>query len=179
MRADLRDENSDDPIIIDADDLQDAILEMGDDFLVAHDIWFVATGASEVGHAGIKAFLKEHQRDIRGAFLINLESVGAGTLSAITREGIRAPRRADRRLLRLLSDVAKDLHIKLDTASYDWNETESASAMRSRIRSVTITGLDENGMQAFAASRDDVPESVRPKQVYDVVRLVTELIRRS
>ena len=179
MRADLRDEDSDEPIIVDADDLQDAILEMGDDFLVAHDIWFVATGASEVNHAGIKAFLKEHQRDIRGAFLINLECVGAGELSVLSREGIRAPRRADRRLLRLLTDVAKDLHIQLGTMAYDWSETESASAMRSRIRSVTITGMDENDMQAFAASRDDVPENVSPKQVHNVVRLVTELIRRS
>jgi hypothetical protein len=51
--------------------------------------------------------------------------------------------------------------------------------MRSRVRSVTIAGLDENVLPAYSHTSDDVPENVNPKQVYDVVRMVTELIRRA
>ncbi|MBR3326184.1 MAG: M28 family peptidase [Atopobiaceae bacterium] len=177
MRADLRD--SDEPIVIDEQDLQEAILELGDDFLVSHDIWFVATGASELDHAGIKAFMTEHKRDIRGSFLINLEAIGAGALSVITKEGLRLPRNADRRLVRMLATIAQDLHIGLDTALFDWDETDAASAMRSRVRSVTIAGLDDNNLPMYSHTSDDIPENVNPKQVSSVVRLVTELIRRS
>ena len=53
-------------------DLQDEILSMGEDELLCHDIWFVALGASEHDHAGMKQFLSEHKRDIRGAFLLSL-----------------------------------------------------------------------------------------------------------
>ena len=69
------------------DELRDAITSMGDDELLGHDIWFVATGASECGNAGMKAFLDEHRDKLRGVFLINLESIGAGTLATLTTEG--------------------------------------------------------------------------------------------
>ena len=176
-RADLAE--GDEPIYIDAEDLQDAILEMGDEFLVAHDIWFVATGASEVDHAGMQAFIDTHRRDIRGAFLVNMDCIGSGALSLLVREGVNSPRRADRRLVRMITGIAQDLHIQLDTAICNWGEHDSATAMRSRVRSVTITGLDDNNLPAFSHTPDDVPENVDPRQVSDVVRIVTELIRRS
>lgn len=177
-RADLR-EDDDSPIIIDVEDLQDAILEMGDEYLVAHDIWFVATGASETDHAGIKAFMEGHARDIRGAFLVNLDSIGAGSLSVVVREGINVSKRADRRLVRMLTSIAQDLHIQVETAMQNWTDHESTIAMRKRIRSVTIMGLDENDLPANAHTASDVPENVNPRQVSNVVRIITELIRRS
>ena len=178
MREDARNEG-DEPLVIEADDLQDASLELGDDYLISHDIWFVATGASEVNHAGIRAFIDAHRRDVRGAFLVNLNSIGAGSLSVIVREGLHAPRRADRRLVRMITGIAQDLHIPIDTAMYNWDECESATSMRSRVRSVTIAGLDENNLPAYSHTSSDIPENVDPRQVSDVVRIVTELIRRS
>ena len=177
-RADLR-EDLDEPIIIDAEDLQDAILELGDEYLVAHDIWFVATGASETHHAGIKAFMDNHKRDIHGAFLVNLDSIGAGSLSILVREGVTVSKRADRRLVRMLTSIAQDLHVQVETAMHNWSDRESTISMQSRIRSVTVMGLDENDLPANSHTSNDVPEWVNPHQVSDVVRMVTELIRRS
>ena len=177
--ATLRDDLRDDPYESAEGDLKDAMLDMGDEFLDEHDVWFVATGASEAEHGGMKAFLDAHRRDIRGAFLINLECVGAGTLSVYVREGLATHRRADRRLVRLIGDVARDLHIKVDTAMCDWTETDAATAMKARVRSATIVGLDDSDLPALSHTVDDVPENVSPKQVYDVVRIITEVIRRS
>lgn len=176
QRMDIRD---DDPIVVDIDDLQDAILELGDEYLVAHDIWFVATGASETNHAGIRAFIDAHRKDIRGAFLVNLDSIGAGSLSLVVNEGLHVSRRADRRLVRLLTSIAQDLHIQIENAMMNWTDRESTITTRSRIRSVTITGIDEDVLPAYSHTMEDVPEVVDPKQVSNVVRMVTELIRRS
>ena len=175
LREDLRDA---DELFSDAD-MQDAMLELGDEFLDEHDIWFVATGASDRDHAGIKAFLDAHRRELRGAFLVNLECVGAGSLAVYAREGMRNRRRADRRLVNLITSIARDLHIPMDTAMYDWDETDAATAMRARVRSVTIVGLDENDLPALSHTLDDVPENVNPEQVDDVVRIVTEIVRRA
>lgn len=169
----------DTPIVIDQDDLQDAILSMGDDDLLAHDIWFVAVGSSSVKHAGIKAFLSNFRQDIRGAFLINLDSIGAGTPTLLTTEGLHAGRRSDRRIVRLLSTVADDLHVPLQKASYDWADTDATPAMRSRVRAVTLMGTDENGLPALSHTQDDIPANVSPEQVSAVVRVVTEAIRRA
>lgn len=161
------------------EDLQDAILEMDDDALVAHDIWFVALGASSVDHAGMDAFLAEYRKTCRGAFVINLDSVGAGDLTAITAEGIHNRRRADRRMLRLFSNTAKDLHVELGQATHSWGDTDATSAMRSSMRSVTIMGMNEFGMPALSGTAQDIRENVDDDQVASVARVVTELIRRS
>lgn len=159
--------------------LRDAILAMSDDDLRAHDIWFVATGASALGHAGIKDFIAKNRKSLRGAFVINLECVGAGDLTLLTNEGLGAPRRADRRLARLISSVASDLHLDLGQLSRTWADTEATPLMRSHLRAVTLMGLGDNELPAFAHTADDVPENVNPEQVENVCALIMETIRRS
>jgi len=42
------------------------------------DVWFLFTGAEEVGGAGLEAFLKHHQDEVNDARFIVVNSVGAG-----------------------------------------------------------------------------------------------------
>lgn len=161
------------------DELRNEVLNMGYDELISHDIWFVALGSSELGNAGMKAFLTEHRRDIRGAFLVNLECVGAGELSLLTREGAEFPRRIDRRIARLLTKTSSDLHIDLGSTPYDWIDTDATLAMRSSVRSATIMGLGDDGLPALSHKSNDVWENVDAEQIERVAQLVTEIIRRS
>lgn len=157
----------------------DAVLSMGNDELRCHDIWFVAAGASELGAAGMHAFLRDHKRDIRGCFLINLDAVGAGSLSILSREGLDDTRACDRRISRLCKRVAENLHIELEEAPYDYAQTDATEAMRSSVRSLTLMGLDANGLPAFRGTNEDVAENIDDKQVKQVAQLVSEVIRRA
>lgn len=159
--------------------LREAILSMGDDELVAHDIWFVALGSSELDHAGIKSFLAEYRSKIRGAFLVNLDSVGAGELTTYTREGLFASRRTDRRVERLLGNIADDLHISLGRATHDHRDTDATPAMRASVRALTIQGTTDDGVPALSHTADDVIENVDAAQVTAVADMVAELIRRA
>lgn len=161
------------------EDLRDAVLAMNDDALLCHDIWFVGLGASGLGHAGMKAFLAQHRKQIRGAFVINIDAVGAGELTMFTREGIINSRRADRRMVRSLARTAADLHIGLAQAEHEWGSTDATPSMRAHVRSVTITGVDPSGMKALSGTPADVIERVNPAQAAQVATLVTEMIRRS
>ncbi len=160
-------------------ELKDAVLSMGSDELLCHDIWFVALGASENNHAGMKQFLSEYRREIRGAFLINLDCVGAGSLTVLTAEDPYNTRRADRRITRLLSKIAEDLHIQLQKRVYDYGRTDATPAMHASVRSATIMGCDENGLPALAHTQDDVAHMIDAKQVKQVAQMVCELIRRA
>ena len=160
-------------------ELQDAVLSLGDVDLVAHDIWFVAVGASELDHAGAKAFIENHRKELRGAFLINLDSVGAGQLTALSQEGLGSHRRADRRLLKFLGRISKDLHIPLAERSRPWADTDATPAMRTSIRSVTLMGCDPGEVPALAHTAENIAANVDPAQVSQVNQLVSELIRRS
>lgn len=161
------------------DELRDAALSLGDDALIAHDIWFVALGGSSLDHAGMRAFLGQHRRDIRGCFVFNLDCIGAGELTLLTREGLHPTRRADRRLGRIVSNVARDLHVELAQRDYEWNPTDAWVSMCSSVRSLTIMGLNESGLPALSRTPDDVPENVSGDQANLVTEIVTEAIRRS
>ncbi len=159
--------------------LRDAILAMADDDLRAHDIWFVATGASAFDHAGIKSFVEQNRKKLRGAFVINLECVGAGDLTMLTSEGFGQPRRADRRIINLLGKVSNDLHINLGKLDRPWADTDATPLMRKHLRGVTLMGLGTGELPAFAHTANDVPENVDAEQVEDVCALIMEAIRRS
>ncbi len=161
------------------EELMEEVFRLGDDALISHDIWFVALGGSSLDHAGMRAFLQQHRKEIRGSFVINLSCVGAGELSLLTHEGIEETRRADRRLGRILSTVARDVHIELNQANYNWTSTDALPAMASRLRAVTLMGIDEAGMPALARTANDVPENVSGEQATLVTEIVTEAIRRA
>ena len=161
------------------EELRDAVLTIGDDALVAHDIWFVALGGSSLDHSGMREFLRQHRSEIRGCFVVNLDCVGAGNLTLLKSEGLEGTRRADRRVSRLLSGAAADLHVELDQRPLDWASTDATPAMRSSLRSVTIRGVDENGLPALSHTSEDVPENVSGDQAAQVAEIVTEMIRRS
>lgn len=161
------------------EELREAVLSLGDDALVSHDIWFVALGASSLDHAGMKAFLAAHRSEVRGCFVVNLDCVGAGDLTVLTHEGLENARRADRRLTRLLSDAATDLHVSLEKKRYDWASTDASPAMRASTRSVTLMGMGANGLPALTRTPDDVAGNVDGDQAAHVAEIVTEMIRRS
>lgn len=160
-------------------EMREAILHMGDDMLVAHDIWFVALGSSELDHAGTDAFLSDYRTACRGAFVINLDCVGAGELTLLGQEGVHNRRRADRRLVRMLTNTAQDLHIPLSRDMKTNMTTDATAVMRSSMRAVTIAGLNPQGVPALSHTQEDTLDQVDPNQISDVADLVCELIRRS
>ena len=159
--------------------LRDAILDMSDDELLAHDIWFVALGASSLNHAGMTAFLQDFRTQIRGAFMVNLDCIGAGNLTLMTREGISSARRADRRMERLFTQIAADLHIDIEKAPLDWAETDVTQAMRRSVRGLTIMGLSDDGVPALSHTAEDMSLAVDKTQASNVSAMIAELIRRA
>ena len=172
----LRESDADAPT---DDELVEAAESLAIDELLCHDIWFVALGANGLDHAGMKAFIAKHRPQLRGAFVINLDCVGAGTLSILSSEGLGNTRRVDRRINRLLKGAAADLHVDLAETPFDWNSTDATPAMRASMRAATIMGVNELGLPALSRTHDDVPENVDPAQASLVASLVTELIRRA
>lgn len=179
-RSGLRVVDGDEPADAPTDeDKVEAVLDMNDDALLCHDIWFVALGASDCDHAGMRAFLAEHRKEIRGSFVINLDSIGAGDLTLLSHEGLLITRRADRRLMRMMTTVASDLHIPVEKTKYDWSSTDATPSMLSSMRSITVMGTEASGMRALSHTAADVPENVVPAQAVAVTEAVAELIRRS
>lgn len=160
------------------EEMKDAIASMGDDELLGHDIWFVATGASECGNAGIRAFLDEHRDKLRGVFLINLESIGAGELAMLATEGRRRVLKGDRRIMKLVSRVSTDFHTPFATVDMPSVETDAYAAMSMSLRSLTIAGVDGPRF-ACSHTEEDQAYNIDERNVSAAADVVTEVIRRS
>ena len=161
-----------------SEDMLSAVASMGDDELLGHDIWFVATGASDCDGAGMKAFLASHRDKLRGVFFINLESVGAGRLSVVTVEGEQQLFKGDRRIMNLVSKVCKSFHVDCGALEMPYAKTDAYAALEASRRALTIAGVDGTRL-ACARTEDDLPHNVNPTNIATVSEVVTEVIRRS
>lgn len=160
------------------EDMLSAVASMGDDELLGHDIWFVATGASDCDGAGMKAFLASHRDKLRGVFFINLESVGAGRLSVVTVEGEQQLLKGDRRIMNLVSKVCKSFHVDCGALEMPYAKTDAYAALEASRRALTIAGVDGTRL-ACTRTEDDLPHNVNPTNIATVSEVVTEVIRRS
>lgn len=160
------------------EEMLEAITSLGDDELLGHDIWFVATGASECSHAGMEQFLIDHRDKLRGVFMINLESIGAGETSIVSHEGVDGKLKGDRRISSLLKQVAQDFHKPFETVDMPYLDTESSAALNMHLRAVTVAGVDGPRL-ACSYSHDDVPQNIDAEKIDFVAEVVTEVIRRS
>lgn len=161
-----------------AEDMLTAVASMGDDELLGHDIWFVATGASDCDGAGMKAFLAAHRDKLRGVFFINLESIGAGRLSVVTVEGEQQLLKGDRRIMNLVNKVCKSFHVDCGAFEMPYAKTDAYAALEASRRALTIAGVDGPRL-ACAYTEDDLPHNVNPTNIATVSEVVTEVIRRS
>lgn len=160
------------------DDLREAVASLGDDELLGHDIWFVATGASEHGNAGIREFLESHRDKLRGVFLINLECIGAGRLAMLSTEGERRVLKGDKRIMRLVSRVSADFHHEIGAVDMPYVDTDAHAAMERSLRSLTIAGVDGASF-ACSHSQEDIPLNIDTSNIALAADVVTEVIRRS
>ena len=161
-----------------SEDMLAAVASMGDDELLGHDIWFVATGASDCDGAGMKAFLAAHRDKLRGVFFINLESVGAGRLSVVAVEGEQQLLKGDRRIMNLVNKVCKSFHVDCGAFEMPYAKTDAYAALEASRRALTIAGVDGPRL-ACAYTEDDLPHNINPTNIATVSEVVTEVIRRS
>ena len=160
------------------EELRQAVTSMGDDELLGHDIWFVATGSSENDNAGMRAFLDAHRDKLRGVFMINLECVGAGQLAMLSVEGSNKTFKGDKRIMRLFSHVSTDFHRPLPTVEMPYVDTDAHVAMERSLRAMTLAGVDGSGF-ACSHTEDDQPINLNTENIQFAADVVTEVIRRS
>lgn len=123
------------------------------------EIWFVALGAEMSGHAGMKAFIKEHEEELRGSIVINLEAMGAGHLSGITKEGVLKKHSPSTRLKRFLRNASQLSGVTAGTAEMTWRDSTSSYAMEKGLQAISLVGMDGQ-KPALAGQSDDVLENV-------------------
>jgi hypothetical protein len=146
--------------------------------LTEKEIWFVATGAGEVGGAGMKEFLKSYGDELKDAYFLGMYCVGTGSLGYISEEGGPISKvRADRRLVTAAKRVAREQDMPVKGRTSRWAITDIFVAKRRGMKAISVMAFDVNGRLGAWRSLDDTPDHVGEEQLALAADYVTALIR--
>ncbi len=161
--------------------IRESVVSMTESDLLDKEVWFVALGASGAGGQGMKNFLDLHSSELRGSLIINLEAVGAGSISYVDVEGTGKPRRADRRLMSLIKKASKEVRgTEMKAKSLDWRNTDATPAMIAGMRALTIMGFADNGVAPVDwHTVEDTANIVEEDKLEYMTRLLLKVIENS
>jgi hypothetical protein len=142
------------------------------------ELWAVALGATSSG-AGLADFLRRYPFDREMTLFVGLESIGAGNLCYVTREGLLRERPADPQLLQLAATIdAADPLINAEPRAYRREHTSAAQLLYQGQRAMTIACFEADGETPFRGSMADTPAVIDAQMLERAMRLVAGLVRQ-
>jgi len=141
------------------------------------EVWFVATGAEEVGTVGMKAFLKEHGPDVRDAFIINIDNVGSGAVYYVDSEGMAKRYRSDRRLTGAARRAVTENELPIRSREYKGLSTDATPALARGYRAMSVMAFDINGRLPNWHWATDTVENVDEKNLESAAEFVCAVIK--
>jgi hypothetical protein len=145
--------------------------------LVEKEVWFVATGAEEVGTVGMKAFLAEHGHNLADAVIINLDNIGTGAVAYVTREGMARRYEADRRLVGATRRAIREADLPVKGREYRGLSTDATPALARGFRAMSVMAFDINGRLPNWHWSTDTADAVSEKNLQVAVDLVAAVIK--
>jgi hypothetical protein len=145
--------------------------------LTEKEVWFVATGAEEVGSVGMKALLEQYGDELRDALFINLDDLGEGNLAWIVSEGMAKRYTADRRLQGAARRVATENDWPIKGREYRGMSTDATAALARRFKAMSVMAFDINGRIPNWHWETDTVSEVSPDNVALATDFVTALIK--
>jgi hypothetical protein len=142
------------------------------------EIWWVATGAEEVGTFGMRSFLEEYADELRGALIINFDNLGAGTLHWVTEEGMARRYKADRRLITAAKTVAREQQMVVKGRAYKGLSTDATPAMARKYKSISLMAFDVNGRLPNWHWTTDTSNNVEAENLSSAAELAAGMIRQ-
>jgi len=106
------------------------------------EVWGLASARAYAGGRGMVAFLGRHRRQLKDAFIINIDHPGRDKLSVVTREGTILGFRPSRKLLRLVKKVSGSVKgLNLSKAKCRVKKSDAMVALARGYKAITIGGF--------------------------------------
>ncbi|MCL2504112.1 MAG: M28 family peptidase [Coriobacteriia bacterium] len=145
--------------------------------LTEKEIWFVATGAEEVGCFGMQAFIHEYAEELRDAMIINIDGCGAGRLYWVSAEGMLRRYQANQRLVGLARRVSRTTSTVIKPRVYRGLSTDATPALARKYKAISIMALDADGLPANWHWKTDTADNLDPALINQATELVSAMVR--
>ena len=144
---------------------------------ITTEVWFVALGSELSGHNGMRAFLSDHADELRGAIIIDLEAMGAGSLSLIESEGSLRRVSVSSRMKRYVKKASQVTGVHVGSASISWGEGSGAFAAQQGFQAMHLAGMD-GSKPAYFAQKDDTTAVVKEDSLAKNATFVMEMLKK-
>ena len=141
------------------------------------EIWFVALGSEGDAHDGTKAFLAEHGDDLRGAMVIEVESLGVGELCTASKEGRVRQVAASSRVKRYTRAATSATGIAPGTVDLTGSDSAASIVQAAGHQAMHLVGV-EDGKPSLKGSPDDIYENIDDLLLDDNVNFIMELLKK-
>lgn len=139
------------------------------------EVWFVALGAELADNAGIKAFISQHSDDLRGSVIVDLDAMGAGTLSLIDEEGVIRRVKASSRMKRYVTKAGTSLGLHINSTKMVWRESAAYYTNRKGLQTIHVAGM-KDGKPAYLGEAADKFENLSEEKLLENTAFVLELL---
>ena len=140
------------------------------------EVWFVALGSELAQNSGMKAFLEAHQSELRSAFIVDIDAIGAGDLTMIEREGFLKPSKASSRMKRYIRKASQATGTKVASGALLGEESAASYAAKHGCQVTHLVGM-EGGKPALYGQQDDIVENIDEKKLASNVDFLMELLK--
>ncbi len=140
------------------------------------EVWFVALGSEHPTNSGMRAFLDAHGNELKNAIFIEIEGMGAGTLSLTTTEGKFRRFTVPTRMRRYVQKAQEALHVQVSSAPYTIDNSATYQAMARGMQAMHLVGMD-GAKPALQHQANDVAENVDEEKLHRNAEYVMELVR--
>ncbi len=175
--AAAHDVRDDDFAAVEAARIRRRVSEGTDHSLADKEIWFVATGAEEVGTWGMKALLDAYGTQLRGAFILNLDNVGAGALHWVTSEGMARRYSSDRRVSSVIKRIVREDELPVRSRPYRGLSTDATPALARGYKALSLMAFDINGRLPHWHWHTDTVENASIETIETAADLVVKFVR--
>lgn len=140
------------------------------------EVWFVALGSELSKNAGMRAFLDEHQQDLRGSIIIDLDALGAGELCMVEKEGALRAVKTSSRMKRYVKKASQATGVSVGSAQLLWEDSAASFAARHGHQAMHLVGMD-GGKPALYAQANDMMENIDEETLRNNADFVMELLK--
>lgn len=140
------------------------------------EVWFVALGSEMALHGGMRAFLAEHNQDLKGSIIIDIGALGVGDLCMIEREGMYRKSKTSSRMKRYTRKASQGTGLSVGSASILWDDSAASVAIKQGFQAMHIVGMD-GAKPAYFAQSDDVLENVNEGELSNNADFIMEMLK--
>ncbi|MFW9908593.1 MAG: M28 family metallopeptidase, partial [Candidatus Thorarchaeota archaeon] len=141
------------------------------------EVWLVSF-ACEENMRGSKRFAEAHRDELKDAYLLNFDGVGAGDLYVLTAE----PMYRTTLTKKLCEEVVAAAHedgLEVSVGAPPFGGTDASNFIHAGLQATSVVGISKEGFLENWHTLDDTPEMIDEQTLVNAVRLAVAFLGRT